>query len=188
MPKANELKKGMVVEINNTPYIVKDIEAKSPSARGASTLYKIRFNDLKTGQKLDESFKSDDLLKEIDCSRIRLQFSYIDGNQYVFMDSEDYTQYALDKEDLEDHLGYLTEGLEGIVGLLIDDTLIAVELPAAVNLLITETAPSIKGATATGRTKPAMLSTGIEIQVPEYIETGELVKVNTLTGKFSSRA
>ncbi len=187
MPKASELKKGMVVEINDTPYIVKQIEAKSPSARGASTLYKIRFNDLKTAQKLDESFKSDDMLKEIDCSRIRLQFSYIDGSQYVFMDTEDYAQYMLDADDLEEQIGYLTEGLENIVGLLIDETLIAIELPAAVNLLITETAPSIKGATATGRTKTAMLVTGIEIQVPEYIETGEIVKVNTLTGKFSSR-
>jgi elongation factor P len=188
MPKASELKKGTVVEINNTPYIVKQIEAKSPSARGASTLYKIRFNDLKTGQKLDESFKSDDMLKEIDCNRIRLQFSYIDGSQYVFMDTEDYTQYSLDVDDLEEQMGYLIEGLEAIVGLLIDDTLIAIELPAAVNLLITETAPSIKGATATGRTKSARLVTGIEIQVPEYIESGEVIKVNTLTGKFSSRA
>jgi elongation factor P len=188
MPKANELKKGMVVEIRDTPYIVNQIEAKSPSARGASTLYKIRFNDLKTGQKLDESFKSDDFLKEIDCTRIKLQFSYIDGTHYIFMNSDDYSQYALDINDLEEQIGFLTEGLEGIVGLVIDDRLIGIELPAAVNLLISETAPSLKGATATGRTKPARLSTGIEIQVPEYIESGELVKVNTLTGKFSSRA
>ncbi|MEY4769186.1 MAG: hypothetical protein RL637_1825 [Pseudomonadota bacterium] len=188
MPKANELKKGMVVEINETAYIVNQVEAKSPSARGASTLYKIRFNHLKTGQKLDESFKSDDFLKEIDCTRIKLQFSYIDGDQYVFMNIEDYSQYQLSKNDLTEQLGFLTEGLEGIVGLLIDETLIGVELPAAVHLAIIDTAPSIKGATATGRTKPARLNTGIEIQVPEYIETGEIVKVNTVTGKFSARA
>ena len=188
MLKASELKKGLVVEINEIPYIVKQIEAKSPSARGASTLYKIRFNNLKTGQKLDESFKSDDVLKEVDCTRVRVQFSYIDGTQYVFMNTDDYTQYALDAEDLEEQIGYLTEGLDNIVGLLIDDKVIAIELPAAVNLVITHTDPSIKGQTATGRTKTATLSTGIEIQVPEYIESGELVKVNTVTGKFSSRA
>ncbi|NOQ34632.1 MAG: elongation factor P-like protein YeiP [Methylococcaceae bacterium] len=188
MYKASELKKGMVVEINDIPYIVKQIEAKSPSARGASTLYKIRFNNLKTRQKLDESFKSDDVLKEIDCARIRIQFSYIDGSQYVFMNTEDYSQYALDVDDLEEQLGFLTEGLDSLVGLLVDDNLIAIELPAAVDLVITQTDPSIKGQTAAGRTKTAMLSTGIEIQVPEYIESGELVKVNTLTGKFSSRA
>lgn len=188
MPKANELKKGTVVEINDTPYIVKEIEAKSPSARGASTLYKIRFNNLKTGQKLDESFKSDDMLKEVECIRARVQFSYIDGSQYIFMNSEDYSQYSLDAADLEEQISYLSEGLDGITALLIDDLVVAIELPAAVNLLVTETSPSIKGATATGRTKPALLSTGIEIQVPEYIESGELIKVNTLTGKFSSRA
>jgi elongation factor P len=178
----------MVVEVNDTPYIVKSLEVKSPTARGGTTLYKFRFNNLKTGQKLDESYKGDDILKEIDCTRTRMQFSYIDGNQYIFMNTDDYSQYALDAEDLESEIGYLTEGLEGITGLLIDDKLIAIELPAAVTLLITQTDPSIKGQTATGRTKPATLSTGIEIQVPEYIESGEMVKVNTVTGKFSSRA
>ena len=188
MPRASELKPGMVVEINDTPYIVKSLDVKSPTARGGTTLYKFRFNNLKTGQKLDEAYKGDDLLKEVDCTRTRLQFSYIDGTQYVFMDTENYSQYALDAEDLEGQIAYLTEGLEGIAGLLIDDKVIAIELPAAVNLLITHTDPSIKGQTATGRTKPATLATGIEIQVPEYIESGELVKVNTVTGKFSSRA
>lgn len=188
MPRANELKPGMVVDINDTPYIVKHLEVKSPTARGGTTLYKFRFNNLKTGQKWDEAFKGDDILKEIDCTRIRLQFSYIDGNQYVFMNTEDYSQYALDAEDLEEQISYLTEGLDNIVGLLIGDQVIAIELPSAVNLVITHTDPSIKGQTATGRTKTALLSTGMEIQVPEYIESGELVKVNTLTGKFSSRA
>jgi elongation factor P len=188
MPRASELKPGMVVEINDTPYIVRSLEVKSPTARGGTTLYKFRFNNLKTGQKLDESYKGDDILKEVECTRIRLQFSYIDGSQYVFMNTEDYSQYALDAEDLEEQIGYMTEGLEGIAGLLIDDKLIAIELPAAVNLEVTYTDPSIKGQTATGRTKPAKLSTGLEIQVPEYIETGEVVKVNTTTGKFSSRA
>lgn len=188
MPRVSEVKPGMVVEINDTPYIVKSLEVKSPTARGGTTLYKFRFNNLKTGQKLDESYKGDDILKEVDCARIRLQFSYIDGSQYVFMNTEDYSQYALDAEDLEDQIGYLTEGLDNIVGLLIDDQVIAIELPSAVNLEITYTDPSIKGQTATGRTKTAKLSTGIEIQVPEYIESGEIVKVNTLTGKFSSRA
>jgi elongation factor P len=188
MPRVSELKTGMIVEINDTPYIIKSLEVKSPTARGGTTLYKFRFNNLKTGQKLDEAYKGDDILKEVDCTRIRLQFSYIDGDQYIFMDTENYSQYALDAADLEEQISYLTEGLEGIVGLLIDDKVIAIELPAAVNLVITHTDPSIKGQTATGRTKTAMLSTGIEIQVPEYIESGELVKVNTVTGKFSSRA
>ncbi len=187
MPKASELKRGSVVEINGTPHIVKQLEAKSPSSRGASTLYKVRFNNLKTGQKLDESFKSDDFLKEADCVRTKVQFSYIDDTSHVFMNMDDYSQYTIDTVEIEDQVGYLTEGLEGIVALLSDEAVLAIELPNSVNLEITDTAPGIKGSTATGRTKPATLSTGLEVQVPEYLEPGELIKINTVTGKFISR-
>ena len=84
MPKASELKRGDVVQIDGTPHVVKQLEAKSPSARGAATLYKIRFDNLVTGQKRDESLKGDDFLAEADCERVQVQFSYMDGEQYVF--------------------------------------------------------------------------------------------------------
>ena len=187
MPKASELKRGMVVEINGQPHAVKQVEAKSPSSRGASTLYKIRYTNLQTGQKLDESYKGDDFLKDADCVKKALQYSYFDGENYVFMDMEDFSQYEQSPDDLEGQLGYLTEGLEGIFGLIMDGKLIGVELPQTISLKITDTAPGIKGATATGRTKPATLSTGLEIQVPEYLEVDDTVKVNTQTGKFMSR-
>ena len=188
MAKASELKKGMVVEVNRVPHVVKQIEVRNPSSRGASTLYKVRFNNLKTGQKLDESLKGDDVFKEADYVRAKVQFSYIDGDLYVFMNVEDYTQYSLPSEDLEGQIGYLTEGMEGIVALLVDDDVIGIELPSSVVMAIVETSPAIKGATASARTKTAKLTTGIEIQVPEYLEMDELVKVNTETGKFMSRA
>ncbi|HAU23059.1 MAG TPA: elongation factor P-like protein YeiP, partial [Gammaproteobacteria bacterium] len=95
MPKASELKKGMIVDIDGSPHIVKQLEAKSPSSRGAATLYKVRFNNLTTGQKLDSSFKGEDILKEADCMRVSVQYSYLDGDIYYFMDVEDYTQYGL---------------------------------------------------------------------------------------------
>jgi elongation factor P len=117
-----------------------------------------------------------------------VQYSYLDGDQYVFMDTEDYSQYAINREDIEDQTGYLTEGLEGITALIVDGKLLGIELPQSVSLTITDTTPGIKGATATGRTKPATLTTGLEIQVPEYLEPGETVKINTGTGKFISRA
>ena len=187
MPRANELKSGMVVEINGVPHSVKNVDAKSPSSRGASTLYKVRFTNLKTGQKLDESYKGEDLLKEADCSRAQVQFSYVDGEAYTFMNMEDYSQYTLNKDEIEDSVLYLSEGLDGIFALIMDDVILGIELPHSVNLKVTETAPSIKGATAAGRTKPAILSTGLEIQVPEYLEAGEEVKVNTTNAKFMSR-
>jgi elongation factor P len=187
MPKAGDLKRGMMIEINGAPHVVKTIEARSPSSRGASTLYKIRYNNLKTGQKLDESYKTDDMLKEADCSRVSVQFSYLDGDHYIFMNTEDYSQYELNKETIEHQLGYITDGLDGITALLMDGNILGIELPATIVLQITETAPKLKGATAAGRTKPAILSTGLEIQAPEYLEVNDFIKINTVTGKFMSR-
>ncbi|BCG63558.1 MAG: elongation factor P [Methyloprofundus sp.] len=188
MPKASDLKRGLIVEINNAPHAVKQVEARSPSSRGASTLYKVRFTNLKTGQKLDESYKGDDFLKEADCARVKVQYSYHDGDSFVFMNLEDYTQYNLNDADLEGQKGYITEGLEGITALIMDENILGIELPASVDLAITETAPGIKGSSATARTKTAVLPTGIEVQVPEYMETGEIIKINTSTGKYMSRA
>jgi len=188
MPKASELKRGLIVDISGMPHAVKKVEAKSPSSRGAATLYKIRFTNLKTGQKLDESYKGDDILKDIDCARAAVQYSYMDGETYIFMNLDDYSQYGLTVDDLEDQSGYLSEGLEGITALLVDGEILGIELPQSVNLQVVDTAPGIKGATASGRTKPATLSTGLEVQVPEYLEIDEIIKVNTGNGKFISRA
>ena len=188
MPKASELKRGMIVEINGMPHAVKQVECKSPSSRGAATLYKVRFNNLQTRQKLDESYKGDDLLKDADCVRTQVQYSYTDGDMMIFMDSEDYSQHSLSMSELEGQTEYITEGLDGITALLMDGQIIGIELPATVVMSVTDTAPGIKGATAAGRTKPATLTTGLEVQVPEYIEIGEVIKVHTGTGKFISRA
>ncbi|MFT6909317.1 MAG: elongation factor P [Oleiphilaceae bacterium] len=188
MPKASDLKRGMVVDINDEPYSVKEIEVRNPSSRGASTLYKVRFNHLKTKQKRDESLKGDDFLKEVDCERKLVQFSYQDSDSYTFMNLDDYEQFTINTSDIEDEIDYLVEGLEGIVAILLDGQIIAIELPAAVAMIIVDTAPGLKGASASARTKPARLATGLEVQVPEYIEPGELIKINTDSGKFMSRA
>lgn len=188
MPKASDLKRGMVVEVNDQPYSVKEIEVRNPSSRGASTLYKVRFNHLKTRQKLDQTLKGDDFFKDVDYEKRVLQFSYQDDSGYTFMSLEDYEQFTINAEDIEDEKVYLVEGLEGVVAIILEGILVGIELPAAVALKITDTAPGIKGASATARTKPAILATGLEVQVPEYIEPGEVIKVNTVSGKFMSRA
>jgi len=188
MPKASELKRGTIVEINGVPHAVKQLEAKSPSSRGASTLYKIRFNNLQTGQKLDESYKSDDFLKEADCVRQSVQYSYKDGDNYIFMNNDDFSQYEVKADNLDEQIGYISEGMEGLSAMIMDGVLLSIELPQSVDMEIVDTVPNLKGATATGRTKPATLSTGMEVQVPEYIDVGEIIKINTGTGKFMSRA
>jgi elongation factor P len=188
MPKASDLKRGSVVAINGQPYIVNQIEMKAPSSRGANTLYKIRFNHAQTKQKLDETFKGEDMLGDIDLERRRVQYSYMDVDDYVFMDEEDYSQYILSPDNLGDQSLYISEGLEGIMGLLVDGQIIGIELPQSVVMEITETAPGIKGASASARTKPASFATGLIVQVPEYMETGERVKINTQETKYMSRA
>ncbi|MDD9889857.1 MAG: elongation factor P-like protein YeiP [Gammaproteobacteria bacterium] len=188
MPKASELKKGMIVDIDGVPHIIKQLEAKSPSSRGAATLYKIRFNNLQTHQKLDASFKGDDLLKEADCIRAPVQFSYLDDETYYFMNMEDYSQYGLNKEQLEEQLPFLVEQQEDIIALIMDGNLVGIELPQSVNLIVENTPPTVTYASETNRIKKPILNTRQEIQVPEYLEPGETIKVNTATGKFMSRA
>ncbi len=186
--KACDLKKGNVVEINGQLYIAKTIDVKSPSSRGANTLYKVRFNGIQTKQKMEQTFIGDDNLSEVDLVKRNTQFLYKDGNQYTFMDIESYDQYILNEEDIADEVQYLTDGLEDIIASLVDDQVITIELPSSVSLEIVETAPAIKGGSATARTKPATLSSGLIVQVPEYLGNNEVIKVNTTTGKFMSRA
>ena len=188
MPRACDLKKGQVVEINDEAYLVKHIDVKTPSARGAVTLYKVRFSNIRTKQKYEAGFKGNDLLTDVDLQRKPVQYLYPDGDLHVFMDTVEYGQFMIASDAIEDELVWLTDGLEDIAGLFIDDHMVAIEIPAALVFEITETAPGIKGASATARTKPATLSNGVEIQIPEYLEPGERVKVNTETRKFMSRA
>jgi elongation factor P len=178
----------MVIEINGFPHIVRYIESRSPSARGSATIYRVRYTNLQTRQKLEENYKGDRFLTESDCVRMNLQFTYIDGDNYIFMNMDDFNQYSIAATELEDQSCYLHEGLDGITALIIDDQLRAIELPNSVELTITDTTPGIKGATATGRTKPARLVTGLEVQVPEYLENGDTIKINTVTGKYISKA
>ena len=188
MPKASEIKRGDVVDIEGAPHVLKHLETKSPSSRGAVTLYKLRFKNLLTGLKKEVSSKGEEQFGTIDCQRVSVQFSYIDGDEYHFMALTDYTQYSLNRADLEDQLGYLKEGLQDITALVIDGQIAAIEVPQAVTLLISDTAPGIKGASASSRTKPATLETGLVVQVPEYISVDEHIKVNTTNAKFMSRA
>jgi len=188
MPKASDLKKGSVVELDGEVYIARQIDKRNPSARGASTLYKVRFFNVRNGQKLEQTFKGDDYVKDGDLVRRSVQFSYREDDTVYFMDTENYSQYALSAEVLEEQSHYMTEDLEGMIALLVDGQVVDIEIPQTVELEITDTAPGIKGASASARTKPATLSTGLEIQVPEYLESGERIKVNTTNGKFVSRA
>ena len=186
--RASEIKRGDVVEIGGGPHAARNIDVRSPSSRGAATLYKIRFTNLLTQRKHEASLKGDEVLVEADVQKTQLQYSYDDGDALVFMDTKDYAQFSLGRQQLEGQLPFISDGLEGITGLIFEDVLVAIELPQSVELNIVETAPAIKGASASARNNPAILSTGHTVQVPEYMANGERVRVNTGDGKFMSRA
>lgn len=189
MARAAELKSGNVCEIKGKQYFVKHVETKNPSARGAATLYKVTFNEILTRQKYEETFKGDDLLTDIQYSTNDLQFLFSDGDMYTFMDITDYSQHMLSKGELGEQALWLRDGLEGIEGIVINDTLVGIQLPNTLEFTVEDTAPRMKGATATKSFKPAHLSGGnITVNVPDYIENGEVIKVHTGTKEYISRA
>jgi len=186
--KASDVKKGNVVEHDGTVYQVRDIERSSPTARGGNVTFRFTMYSIPGGRKFDLSLRADDDLKEMELVRREANFSYMDGETFVFMDNEDFTQYLLSSDLVGDNAGYIVEGVEGYYVQLIDDAPVGLQVPTSVTLTVVATAPEMKGASATKRTKPAKLNTGIEIQVPEYITNDEKVWVNTLTGEFAGRA
>jgi elongation factor P len=186
--KASDVRKGNVIEHNNTVYQVRDIERSSPQGRGGNVTFRFTLYSVPAGTKYDLSLRADDELKELDLVRREASFSYMDGEAFVFLDSEDFTPYQLDANVIGDMAGYITEGLEGVYVQLIDEAPVAIQLPPNVVLEVIDTPPELKGGTATKRPKPAKLSTGIEIQVPEYISNGEKIYVSTVTGEFGGRA
>jgi len=187
MPKASEIKKNVAIEYNGRVVMIKDIQRSVPQGRAGGSLYRMRLYDVVTGGKIDETFKAEDMLNLADLVRRPVMLSYLDGDEYVFMDNEDYTPFNLHKDTIADEISYINEATPGIQVILVDGAPVGLELPSSVELEVTETEPSIKGASATSRTKPATLSTGLTIQVPEYIGTGDKIKVNTAEQKFMGR-
>ena len=104
------------------------------------------------------------------------------------MDSDNFNQFAISAEELRDQVPFMTENMEGVQALVVDDEVIAIELPDTVELPIVETTPAVRGNSATGRTKPATLSTGFVVQVPEHLDQGTVIRVDTRTGEYLGRA
>ncbi|MDX1636254.1 MAG: elongation factor P-like protein YeiP [Marinobacter sp.] len=188
MPRASEIKKNSAVEYDGRVYFVKDIERSVPQGRAGGSLYRMRMYDVVTGHKLDETFKDSDMLNLADLTRRSVTFSYADGNDYVFMDTEDYTQYTMNRDAIADELLFINEDTQGLMAILISEAPVALDLPPTVDLEILETDPSIKGGSATARTKPAKLTTGLVVQVPEHISTGDRIRVNVEERRFLGRA
>lgn len=186
--KACELKRGQVLNVDGRNIFVKDVQAQTGSSRSGNTLYKTRGYDLVSLQKFERAYKGDEVLNTVDFERRAVQYLYRDNDGCTFMDNETYEQHTLSLVAMEDNLPYMTDGLEGIYALVADGTVLGVELPATVILTVTDCVPALKTASASARSKPATLNTGLVIQVPEFITPGGLIKVNTVTGEYMSRA
>ncbi len=161
---------------------------QSPTARGAATFYKYRGRNLITKQKIDITLRGGESLDEADFRKRNVKFMYADPTHVHLLDQESYEQYSLTKEDVEEESKYMTENLEGMMALIYNDECVGVQLPVSVALKVVECDPGIKGASATARSKPAKLETGLIVQVPEYLSQGETIKVDTRDGSYLSRA
>jgi len=186
--QAKELKPGAIVNYEGAPVLIEKVNVQSPSARGAATLYKFRGRNLVTRQKIDFVLKGTDSLPQADFRKRAINLMYADVDQVHFLDQTDFNQYSLSREDVAEDLPYVTESLQGMMALIYNDECVGIQLPTAVELKITQCDPAVRGNSATGRTKPVTLETGLVVQVPEYLEQDEVIKVDTRTGEYLSRA
>jgi len=186
MVQANETRRGQVMLFDKAPCIILDIASQSPSARGGSTIVKIKYRNLLTSRVLEKSCKAGDKLEEADFEKRKGQFLYADGDEGIFMDMETYDQYQLEEDIFATVKGYLLDGTEVQMGLF-SGQVVSIEPPSTVELLVVETEPAIKNATAQAQTKEAVLETGLRLQVPGYLNTDEKIKVDTRECRFVSR-
>ncbi len=187
MIQPSDLKRGLIIDIDGAPCTIENITVQTPSSRGGNTIWKVRARNLRTKGKVDKAFRSGDAIGEPNFEKRNVQYLYGDMSGYHFMDLESYDQFTLTKEQIPDESNYLIDNMEGIRSLVLEDEVIGIEIPLAVDLTITECDPDVKGNSATARQKNAILETGLQIQVPEHIDAGELIRVDTTTGKFVGR-
>jgi elongation factor P len=184
--EASDLKRGARVELDGDPYLVLDLHLQTPSARGAVLLVKVKVRNLRTDLVTDRTFRSGEKLKEPDYEQRAVQFLYKQGDEYFFMDQQSYDQFSVDAETLGRGVDYLIDGLE-CRSMVHNGRILGIELPHIVELRVVETEPVIAGATAKAQTKAATLETGGVIQVPPYLEAGEMVRVDTREARFVER-
>jgi elongation factor P len=184
MPAANDIRKGQVIRYNGEPHLVMETQHRTPGNLRAFVQVKMR--NLRYGKSLDQRFASTESLEVLPTDRRTLEFSYADRENFAFIDPTTFDQIELSAEIIGDLKNYLTAGGKVDV-LFVDEKAITVELPSAVNLKVVESADGIKGDTASNVQKPAVLETGLAIQVPLFIKEGELIRVSTADGTYLGR-
>jgi elongation factor P len=182
---ANEIRLGGLIEHQGKLWRVLKKSHVKPGKGGAFVQAELK--DIMHGTKLNERFRSTDKVEKPHVEPRKMQYLYADGDQHIFMDSETYEQMQLSADDISEQAGYLLPNTDVQINFY-EETPIGVDLPANVILEVTETEGVVKGQTAAGGGKPAILETGIRVTVPTFVNVGEKVKINTDTGEYVERA
>jgi elongation factor P len=182
---ATQMRPGMIIKHNNELHAVFSVEHRTPGNLRAFIQAKLR--NLRTGSMFEHRFRSPDPIERVIVDEISMEFLYSDGDDYYFMNMENYEQTHLKHDTLGDAVEYLTANLQITVSFF-DGVPVGIELPQTVELKVVETEPGLKSATASSVTKPAKLETGLVVQVPPFINEGEKIRVDTAEGAYLSRA
>jgi len=184
MISTNDFRTGLTIEVEGDIYTVVDFQHVKPGKGSAFVRSKLK--NLRTGAVIERTFRAGEKLPRAHLERKEMQYLYREGDSFVFMDNETYEQVSLTTEQLGDNVKYLKENMN-IYLLTHGGNLIGVELPNFVELEVVAADPGVRGDTATGGTKSATLETGLAIQVPLFVEVGDVIRVDTRTGEYLER-
>ena len=180
-----ELKSGRAIVVDGEPYLITYNQFSKQGRQGGVMSTKLK--NLKTGNVIQKTFQGNDKVEAADVGYRKVQFLYGDAaSGYTFMDLQTYDQFELDADTVGDAAKYIMDGQECDAHVF-EDNPIGINIPATVELKVAETIPGVKGDTATGGTKPATLESGITVNVPLFIDEGDMVKVNTDSGEYMER-
>jgi elongation factor P len=182
---ATQMRPGMIIKHNNELHAVFSVEHRTPGNLRAFIQAKLR--NLRTGAMFEHRFRSPDPIDRVIVDDISMDFLYSDGDDYYFMNTENYEQTHLKRDTLGDSVEYLIPNLQIRVSFF-DGVAVGIELPQTVEMTVVQTEPGLKSATASSVTKPATLETGLVVQVPPFINEGEKIRVDTAEGAYLSRA
>ena len=184
MLESGDLRKGLKFEMDNEPYIVVQFEFVKPGKGQA--LYKCKLKNMVTGVQFDKTFRSGEKFNEADLEEFEMEYLYAEGNQYCFMNTSNYEQEYLSEDQVSESVDFLKENTVCSV-LMFAGRPIGISLPNFINLRVEKTDPWVKGDTASGDSKPATLETGYVLNVPPFIDEGQLIKIDTRSGEYVER-
>ncbi len=185
MITAGDFRKGMTFEMDEQPYVVLDFQHVKPGK--GSAFVRTKYKNIYTGAIREDAFNPDDKFQKAHIETKKMQYLYNDGELYYFMDPETYDQLPLNRDQVEEAMKYLRENDEATIKFYKEEAFL-VEAPNFVDLKVIETEPGVKGDTATNVTKAATVETGAVVQVPIFINEGEIVQIDTRTGDYLGRS